>query len=851
MWTCFKEIVDRVFLRKRDLVDFPQVFEQFQDLLQNHQKSMELIADLGDKSGGDYIFDRKYLFDVIHELQDLLLRMVKGLNLIASNRYYELYNSLDRVFLPMEAELRGRLVLADAPYIIPFQDAPSDHPELTGGKANTLSEIFHKILLPVPNGFVITSRAYHRFLEYNDLEERIHSLWEAWASGKEELGNVSSQIRYSILAGIVPQDLAREILKYAERMNTHLSVRSSGYGEDGELSFAGLHESMMNVLAAEVPEAYKRVIASLYSPEALTYRLRMGMIGEETAMAVLCQEMIDSRASGVVQTVNLEDSASDCLAIYASYGLGRTVVEGRDSLDRFIVDKQPPHAVRSRDISRKKSLVRACPGGGEEDIPVDGAMQSQPSISDETIDTLAKWALRLERYFKRPQEIEWSVDQSGTCWILQSRRLLVPEQVEGGGEDICESCSLYPILIEDKGDVVHTGVGSGPVYTVRENEDMDNFPEGAVLVTRFTAPWLARIVPKAAALVAERGSVAGHLATIAREFRVPALVSVEDATEVLHNGMEITLDTYHRMIYSGQVTELLEFELLQPTVFDESAEFRLLRRLLKRVAPLHLIDPQSPDFTPEGCTSVHDLIRFIHEKAIQELMDLPAFLHRFRGAKVWTLISEVPVGLKIMDLGGGLSPEATGDKVRIDDVESLPLRALWTGISLRDVWSTEPVDVDFKGLMSSLTRNWDATGTGAVSSGFNLAVIDKTYMNLHLHLGYHLNLIDARMHDESQNNHIYFRFVGGAADVSRRSRRAQVLALILSSYHFHAITKGDLVVARLLDLPKEEIRERLQVLGALIGFTRQLDIRLRSDQDIPRFVEEFFDRHAHLAQSLM
>lgn len=851
MWPCFKEIANRLFSRKRDLIAFPQVFEQFQALLQNHQRAMEVIADLGEKSGGDYIFDRKYLFDVVHELQDLMLKIVKGLNLIASNRYYELYGVLDRIFLPMEAELRGRLVLTDAPYVIPFRDAPLDSPELTGGKASTLAEIVHKLLLPVPDGFVITSRAYHRFLEYNDLEERIHLLLEEWASGSAELSKVAGQIRYSILAGIIPQDLAREIMKYAQKTGAHWAVRSSGYGEDGELSFAGLHESVMNVPPAQVPEAYKKVLAGLYSPEALTYRLRMGMIGEETAMSVLCQEMIYSRASGVIQTVKLDESDSDCLAIYSSYGLGRTVVEGRTSLDRFVVEKHPPHTIKSQDIGRKDSLVQACPGGGEEEIPVDETMKCRASISEDTINTLARWALSLERYFKRPLEIEWAVDEAETCWILQARRLLVSDHLDRGDEDICESCSLYPILIKDKGVVIHTGVGSGRVYTVRENEDMDDFPEGAVLVSRYTAPWLAAVVPKASAIIAERGSAAGHLATIAREFRVPSLVSVDNATEILSEGMEITLDTHHRLVYSGQVTELLRYELLQSMVFEESAEFRLLRRLLKRIAPLHLIDPQSPDFTPQGCTSVHDLIRFVHEKAIQELMDVPSFLHRFRGAKVWTLASDVPIGLKIIDLGGGVAPEANGDRVSVEDIESLPLKALWTGISLREAWSTEPVAMDFKGLMASLTRNWDGAGGGVMSSGFNLAVITKNYLNLHLRLGYHFNFIDARMHDEPHNNHIYFRFVGGVTDLTRRSRRARVLAQILSSYHFNAVTKGDLVVARLMHLPKKEMELRLQVLGALIGFTRQLDIQLRSDQDIPRFVEDFFNRHAHIAQPLM
>jgi pyruvate, water dikinase len=530
--------------------------------------------------------------------------------------------------------------------------------------------------------------------------------------------------------------------------------------------------------------------------------------------------------------------------------LGRTVVEGRNSPDRYIIEKHPPYGVKSRRISRKEFQVRPAAVGGEEEVALDPSMRDRESISDETAQTLAKWSPTLEKYFKQPQEIEWAVDEAGKCWLLQSRRLIIPER-DHNSPDICESCSTYTVLIRDKGVVAHSGVGSGRVYKVRTNEDMNNFPEGAALVTRYTAPWLAMVVPKASAIIAERGSVAGHLATIAREFRVPTLVSVEDAAAILHDGMEITLDTHHRVVYAGRLKELLRYELLQSAAFEESPEFRLLRRLLRRVAPLHLIDPQSPEFTPAGCSSVHDMIRFIHEKAIRELMDLPSFLQRFRGTKVRTLISDVPLGLKILDLGGGLSPELTGDKVRAEDIESFPLKAVWKGISEPDAWSTEPVDVDFKGLMSSLTRNWDPTGGGAALSGLNLAVISKIYMNLHLRLGYHFNLIDARMDDEPHNNHIYFRFVGGVTDITRRSRRAQVLAKILSGFQFHTTVKGDLVTAGLLHLPKEEISQRLQVLGALIGFTRQLDIRLRSDQDIPRFIDEFFDRHAHLAQSLM
>ena len=83
--------------------------------------------------------------------------------------------------------------------------------------------------------------------------------------------------------------------------------------------------------------------------------------------------------------------------------------------------------------------------------------------------------------------------------------------------------------------------------------------------------------------------------------------------------------------------------------------------LLARIAPLHLIDPQDQDFTPEGCQSVHDVIRFIHEKAVEELMDLPRFVKRFKGVKIFTLVSDMPLGLKILDLGGGHRPRGPGE----------------------------------------------------------------------------------------------------------------------------------------------------------------------------------------------
>ena len=115
--------------------------------------------------------------------------------------------------------------------------------------------------------------------------------------------------------------------------------------------------------------------------------------------------------------------------------------------------------------------------------------------------------------------------------------------------------------------------------------------------------------------------------------------------------MKITVDTKGRVIYDGRVSELLQYELVQSLAFEDAPEFRLLRRLLSRIAPLHLIDPTAPDFTPQGCRSVHDVIRFIHEKAVEELMDLPGLVKRFKGVHIFTLVSDMPLGLKILGPG--------------------------------------------------------------------------------------------------------------------------------------------------------------------------------------------------------
>ena len=394
-----------------------------------------------------------------------------------------------------------------------------DSPELTGGKANTLVEIIQRLRLPAPDGFVITSRAYYRFLEHNRLGEQIHDRLEACMLGEQTLDKAAAAISERILAGVVPEDLAKSITRGAHVGRHNWSVRSSAYGEDGELSFAGLHQTLLNVPPSQILEAYKMVVASLYSPEAVSYRHQMGMTGDGAAMSVLCQKMVNSQASGVLQTVCPESSESDCMAIYASFGLGRTTAEGRDTLDEYIVRKDPPHEIKETIIAEKELLLRSAAGGGEEEAALSQCQRTQSAISEETVRQVAKWGVVLERYFKRPLEIEWGHRRRGQLRTAS-------EPPSKSRRTCCGFCrGTVAVQFYEQNTPERQGSCSPGRSRIRSGADCAirirhcRSSDGAVLVTRYTAPWLARIVPKACAIISERGSVVGHLATIAREFR--------------------------------------------------------------------------------------------------------------------------------------------------------------------------------------------------------------------------------------------------------------------------------------------------------------------------------------------
>lgn len=260
--------------------------------------------------------------------------------------------------------------------------------------------------------------------------------------------------------------------------------------------------------------------------------------------------------------------------------------------------------------------------------------------------------------------------------------------------------------------------------------------------------------------------------------------------------MEVTVDAEENIVYQGIIKELLTAQLIEKIPYEETFEFKLLRRLLKKISTLHLTDPQSNEFDPAHCKTFHDIIRFAHEMAVRKIARgihprQLSYIHSLTKLKL-----SIPLDLTVIDTGGGIKKGISANEISLNELSCEPLRLLLEALTEPGVWQYQPVDLDLKSFMSSFTNN---RYSQALSDrmNINLAIISKEYLNLNLGLGYHFNMVDGNMSDDRNNNYIYFRFFGGVTEISRRTRRVKVLAQILEKNDFAVESKGELIIGRI------------------------------------------------------
>ena len=513
-----------------------------------------------------------------------------------------LMRELRRISEDLEKVLTSRREIPQAPPVIFFEDLDASKVEMVGGKNANLGEMRTRVEVPVPNGFAISSYAYKIFLDYNNITQRITEMLGSWSmSDLDSLGRVSEELKEMIYAAQMPPELetalqaAYERLAAQEKCRPFLAVRSSAIGEDLSFTFAGQYATYLNVPETKLIESYKKIVASLFTARALYYYKNKGFKEEEMAMGVVVMPMIRARASGVLFSRHPEGDQKNTALINAVWGLGKYAVAGTIEPDQYVVTREPLGQVLERQIPVKPVMLRCRPEGGVEELPVPEDMQAQPCLQEHHLVQLMHHALTLERHFNKPQDVEWALDDEDRIWILQSRLLKIPEKRSTAPRP--RTVSGHRILL-DKGSVAYRGVGAGPVVMVRREEDLKDFPAGGVLVSRHTSPNYVTVMHLAAAIVTDAGSPTGHMALLAKEFRVPTILNTGIATQVLTPGLEVTVDADYKNVYEGIVPELLEEKTTDADELADSPVFKTLKSVLQKIIPLQPSEPERGNLCP-------------------------------------------------------------------------------------------------------------------------------------------------------------------------------------------------------------------------------------------------------------
>ncbi len=827
----------------------------FKMLLDSNAEFLNVITDIEEKLLGQQVFGMSYVRSRSAKAVFHILRMIKNMDDLSGHRYSPLFDILETINLKIKEILGRKKGIPISEFILPYAAINAEMTDGVGGKNANLGEIHSRIGLPIPGGFAITTRAFESFLLNSALFDEISNK-KTWLDpdNPEIIKNISDDIRELILSADVPAEIEDAILqahaKLAEETSIgknpgasfRISMRSSAVGEDSELSFAGQYLTLLSVPQEHIIRAYKEIVASLYSPHAITYRLNKGIRDEDIAMSVACLQMVESVASGVMYSRSPLNMLEENVIITAVWGLGPYAVDGIITPDTYTVGKNSQTI--SSDISRKTVQLTSKADGGLVEIPVADALQDKPCLSAENIAVLAGYARKLEAHYGSPQDIEWAIDGSGSIFILQSRSL----RAEDSGKSylVIPVLTGYPLLIE-KGVSVSAGVGFGPAFHVSSDADLLNFPDGAVLVARHSSPKLVMVMKKTRAIIIDMGNIAGHMSTLAREFGVPTIVNTLVATSVIPEGMEVTVDAYSGRVYQGKVPELEAYQVTGEFPMKDTPVYGVLREVGDWIVPLNLLDPGSPDFAPSGCRTLHDISRLVHEFSYDEMFKLSDSVSDKRRL-AFKLKGFIPLDLYVIDLGSGLTEtNANRDSISPEKIASVPFKALLKGLMNKEFQQNQVRPVEFKGFLSVMSEQM----LSAPSAGGNLgdrsyAIISDKYLNFSSRVGYHYSIIDSYCSGTVNMNYISFSFKGGAADDIRKNRRTRAIARILESLDFAAEVLGDRVNARYQKYELHLIEDKLDMIGRLLQFTRQMDMMMTHEASVEVLAENFLEGNYNL-----
>jgi pyruvate, water dikinase len=826
---------------------FTARYLSFRALINANNNALQIMYEMEQALQGSQAFGMAFIRGKCTALSVNVYKIIQSLNEIAPGRYRELFPIFETIQGNLNAILEEHRVFAAGELVIPLKRINKDMADQAGAKMANLGEIMNRVGLPVPEGFVITASAYSRFMEHNGIQEEINRrIQPLRLEDMESLYNASADIQQWIIRSSLPRDLkgalfsAYGALEERTQKDIKVSLRSSALGEDtGSASFAGQYASRLNVSREFLAYAYKEILSSKYSPQAIAYRLNMGFRDEDIAMCVGCMAMVDALSSGVAYSRDPGNIRSDVVLINAVWGLAKSVVDGTVSPDLFVVSKASPGKILTKEIRRKDQKFVCVADEGVCRMALAGEEKDDPAIREDQALALANLAQRLEQHFGAPQDIEWTIGKDGIIQILQSRPLRQVDAATRTGEGGAGAGEEHPIIVKG-GVTASPGVASSPAFLVATTVDVLRFPHGAVLVAENSLPQWAALLSRAAGVITDRGGVAGHLATVSREFGIPALFDAHEATSKIKTGDIITLDATGRTVYAGKVEALLQGkDIERHGIMKGSPVYTILERILQQVTPLTLTNPDAPQFRAKNCRTLHDITRFCHEKSVTEMFRFGKD-HYFSERASKQLVDDIPMRWWVLDLQDGFKEPVGGDTVSISNIASTPMLAILEGLSAVP-WKGPP-PVDTRGFTSILFRStMDPSLSVGGRSRYgekNYFMISRNFCNLSCHFGYHFSSVEAYVHDLPKSNYVRFNFKGGAADYHRRVERVRLIERILQQFGFRVEAKGDNILARFEGRPRDISLDRLKLLGYLTMHTRQLDMVMANPLSVNRYMDQ-------------
>ena len=421
-----------------------------------------------------------------------------------------------------------------------------------GGKGANLGELTNAGF-PVPEAFVLTTVAYDYFIDSSRIFDAINKeLAGIDRNSDDSLENASKKIRGLFEKYEIPEDLRRDVsakykLLFPGGKVGFVAVRSSATAEDlPDASFAGQQETYLNVKDEDdLFDKIRKCWSSLFTARAIAYREKQGYSHSEVKLAVVVQRMVNSEFSGIMFTKNPNNGANEII-IEAGYGLGEALVGGEVTPDTYIIDKQKMKISKKIVSTQTWKYVRGPKGGVvKEDIP--SAMTKSQKIPDKRVSEIAEVGRQIEIHYEKPMDMEWCIE-GGKAYIVQARPITVTGDA-ATNESVGTPTSSEDIITSGLG--ASPGLAMGKVVIYETGMSLDVIKNGDILVTKMTMPDMVPAMSRAAGIVTDEGGMTCHAAIISRELGTPCVVGTGNATEILKDGMEITVDGTTGTVYKG------------------------------------------------------------------------------------------------------------------------------------------------------------------------------------------------------------------------------------------------------------------------------------------------------------